>query len=306
MVRDLWEDSEWREHCGMLLSMKHETNIQFLPDGPGESGIGAFRLDTGTVYQYFSPSEFFLAQEQTSAQKDRISIDLKKMQDNQDSLMSLLGCNYIIDRWVFLTPTVHESDLIVHARIKSDEVRASSEPPRWWSSKFEIAVFTDEEHFPEEIRRIYAGERKLRFTADTPEFLNETDHALDSISDKLNEKLTKSPRLAVDPPLLETVRENLLLDYVIGQVRFGELERKYSEVWQTVGKRSRSYLREYQRDQVYQAQELDPSKRLADGLAEKISQVAPSLPTEVCVELGWHFVASWWIQCPLSYATDES
>lgn len=303
MTRDVWDGSEWQRHCETLLSMKHDTNIQFVPDRTdGDHGIEAFRLDEGTVYQCYSPAEYFTTKSQTTAQKKKITDDLRKLYEYQNDLMDMFGQGYKIERWVLLTPYIDDKELVKHARKKSDEVRLGLDRPAWWTNSFRVAVYTDQDHFPEELQRLYASTHELTFRAPTPDSLVDAESDLKKFDDSLEKKLVKSPTLASDEERRRAIKNSLLLEYVIGQVRVNELERKYAEVWQKVNKRSKAYLRGYQRDFANGPSVGDPSGRLADGLADKFRQDAPSLPSDVCDELAWHFVASWWIQCPLSYS----
>lgn len=307
MTRDVWEGPEWQKHCVALLSMKHDTNIQFVPDRTdGDHGIEAFRLDEGTVYQCYSPAEYFTTKSQTAAQKKKITDDLRKLYEYRQGLMDMLGVGYRIERWVLLTPYIDDKELVKHARKKSDEVRTGADRPDWWTNTFRVAVFTDEDHFPEELRRLYASADELTFRTPIPDAIDEAESTLQKFDERLGEKLIKSPTLAADTDRMTRIKNSLLLEYVIGQVRVDELERKYSEVWQKVNRRSKSYLRAYQRDFANGPSMGDPSRRLADGLADKLRQDAPALPSDVCDELAWHFVASWWIQCPLSYSASAS
>ncbi|WJZ68336.1 hypothetical protein [Kocuria rosea] len=283
--------------------MKHDTNIQFVPDRTeGDHGLEAFRLDEGIVYQCYSPAEYFTIPDQTAAQKRKITADIKKLYDYKEGLEEMLGGDYRINRWVLLTPYVEDKELLKHARKKSNDVKGNIDRPTWWTPEFQIAVFTDEDHFPEELQRLYAGSNNLAFRLPVPESIDTTDADLTAFDTRLEEKLTKSATLAGDEEHRKTVKESILLEYVIGQVRVRELERKYTEVWNKVDRISKLELRKYQRNIIFNPPTTDPSDALAEQLAEKIRQDEPALPAGIADELAWHFVASWWIQCPLSYS----
>lgn len=302
MARDVWTGAEWQSHCEKLLSMKHGTDIQFVPDRTeGDHGIEAFRLDVGIVYQCYSPYEHATAQAQTLAQKRKITTDLGKLYANRDGLMSMLGAGYKIERWVLLTPYMDDKELIKHARKKSDEIRSAADRPDWWCQNFRVAVYTDEVHFPEEILRLYAQPVDLALRSPIPLELDTANPAIRGMDEKLHEKLIMNHTLAEDLDALAGLKSSLLFEYVIGQVRVDELERKYMETWEAVSSRSKSFLRAFERERTLNPYAEMDSNSLAENLAAKLKGDSPGLPVRVCDELAWHFIASWWIQCPLKF-----
>lgn len=301
MIREQWDGEQWAQHCRGLLSLRHDTDIQFVPDRTqGDGGLDAYRFD-GVAYQYYAPEEAYNAKTMTDAQKRKINHDIGKLCKDLEGTKKLIG-ETKLNRWVLLTPDMDSRVIVEYARTKSATVRNLSPRPFWCDDSFEIVIDTDESFAAEKVK-LY-GQVAAGLYLDLPD-PNETDlfaAAAGGMADRLVEKLVKEPSLAVDPVALEQYKSMLLRSYVRGQQQLDELGNDYSTVHAAIQRRYRSTLNSLPIELLG-----TPGRgpvvinTLMRRLADALHADAPSLSAVLCEDLAQHAIALWFVDCPLYF-----
>jgi hypothetical protein len=300
-VREQWDGGEWQEHCCRLLGAKFGEDIQFIPDRVrGDGGLEAYRLDDGTVYQCYAPQNSFSVQAQTDAQKSKIARDIHKLVSKPEDTANLLGESYRIRRWVLLTPSYDDKDLVRFARAKSFQTRMPPSPA-WCHSGFEIVIATDLEHFPVELAKLNGPAQLIRLGSPEVSEQDAYTSVEEGVALRLTEKLRAYQPLAGDETTLGALRSELLVDYVYGGNQLSILEARYSAVFSVVENRARSIQRHLTRRLAVAAGDLTDFDALVKELSTHFSQDIPALAPLACDELAYYYVASWWILCPLYF-----
>ncbi|MEV6969268.1 hypothetical protein AB0M47_29575 [Hamadaea sp. NPDC051192] len=283
--------------------MRYGPDIQFIPDRTnGDGGLEAFRLDDGVVYQCYAPDDAVTISAITEGQKKKIRTDIRKLRVEEAETMRLLGSSYLIRRWVLLTPEYDDKELVKYARYKSAKVRAEAPRSQWCHESFEILVASDREMFAAELAAMGVGARptiNLRVDEPTPEQI-ESAAAADEIGLRLREKLMVHPDLAADEEWLTEYSQDTLWEYIYGQAQLEALRDRYSLAFDSVSKRAALVCRGLTRNlgSAASAPDLDALiSTLANGFATDV----PALSQIACISLARHYVAVWWIACPLRF-----
>jgi hypothetical protein len=303
-VREQWDGGEWQEHCRHLLGAKYGENIQFIPDRvAGDGGLEAYRLDCGTVYQCYAPKDALTVEAQTNAQKRKIKDDIYKLVSKPDETIELLGQEYLVTRWVLLTPEFDDKELIKYARAKSLKTRTMEPQPTWCGGTFEIVVATDSDLFSVEMARLYGPTNVI--SLDLPDVSTEDAYAWveDGVAAKLTEKLRACPALQDNETDLTEFRSQILIDYVYGKQQLAVLEDRYSAAFSVVDRRASTTLRRLAQRLAAGSGDAADVNRLAEELSDRLHSDVPALASMTCDDLAQYFLASWWILCPLRFRT---
>ncbi|QOJ89469.1 MULTISPECIES: hypothetical protein [Pseudomonas] len=107
----------------LVLKTKYASEgYQHVPVSPGDFGIEGFTRYSGIAFQCYCPEAHYERSELFKKQRDKITTDLKKLKDNQASLVAMLG-DTRIKEWYLITPETPHNKLISHAVTKQNEVR---------------------------------------------------------------------------------------------------------------------------------------------------------------------------------------
>jgi hypothetical protein len=301
-VRNSWEGNEWEAHCRHLLSIRFGDDIQFIPDRvQGDGGLEAFRLDDGVVYQCYAPEDVFNNKGLTTAQKGKISRDIKTLKDKPQQTQEILGEAYRIRRWVLLTPEFDDKDVLKHARkIEKELLRVPH--PAWCAEDFRIVVTTDAEMFPDELGRLNASSQAtIRLMVDEPT-IEQVEREVDpGIVERLSQKLCVNAMLAANPDELDGYRSETLLDYVYGKRQLAALEDRYGSTYSVVQSRAKNIFKSLNRAMAGFDGGPAGVAAIENELAEGLMNDLPSLSPVTCEDLARHFIADWLINCPLRF-----
>ena len=120
--------STWEGLCQQVFKHKYKADsYQQMPASPGDYGIEGYTVNTGWAFQCYCPEKHYERRELYEKQRDKITIDLRKLKDYQSDLQARLGTTKI-SRWVFVTPEIDQNALLKHARTKEIEVRGWNLP----------------------------------------------------------------------------------------------------------------------------------------------------------------------------------
>ncbi|MEU8251375.1 hypothetical protein [Nonomuraea sp. NPDC048916] len=301
-MREQWDGGEWQQHCCKLLGLKHGEDIQFVPDRVrGDGGLEAYRLDDTIVYQCYAPKDCFTVEAQTNAQKKKIRDDIRKLVDNPLDTVALLGSGYMVRRWVLLTPEYDDKELVKYAREKSEKVRENPRP-KWCHATFEIVMHTDRTLFAVEMAALYrepAG--TIRLQIQEPHHGDLSVHVEPNITDSLTKKLLVDPSFATDTEYLAGYRDETLFDYIYGKNYLEQLQDRYPLAYETVSRRANATYRKLYRRLAAGNGGASDIEALTQELADGFINDIPVLDRVACQQLAQHYVAAWWITCPLRF-----
>lgn len=300
-IREQWGGGEWQAHCRRLLGAKYGENVQFVPDRVGgDGGLEAYRLDCGMVYQCYAPQDAFNPQAQTDAQKRKISDDIRKLVSKPADTAALLGQGYRITRWVLLTPEYDSKELITYARAKSLKTRSTDPPLPWCDGDFEIVVASDKDLFAVEMAQLFGPSTVI--SLNLPEISAEDAYASveDGVAARLTEKLRVSPDLRGEDALAG-YRSEILLDYVHGKQQLAVLEDRYSAAFAAVDRRARATFRRLAHLLAAGTGDTAGLEALDRELSARFAADVPALEPIACEDLAHHYMAYWWISCPLHF-----
>ena len=118
-----WDPVEWETHAVAMLCHHFGVDkvVPIPDDDQGDRGLDAFTVG-GLGYQCYAPEGEPLAPSKRAAlQKKKITTDLKKLKDNQEKLVPILG-TVKLHAWVLLSPEHRSATVIEHCNTKAAEV----------------------------------------------------------------------------------------------------------------------------------------------------------------------------------------
>ena len=304
MIREAWDGGEWQVHCRRLLAMKYGENVQFVPDRDrGDGGLEAYRLDAGVVYQCYAAQDAYDVPALTDAQKRKIRQDVKKLVDDPVKTANIIGQDTLIERWVLLTPYCDSKELIIYAREKSKEIRSATPCAPWCHPDFQIVVADDDEFSAQKILLYGNSAIGLELSVSEPGHA-EIESVANDLALRLLPKLQVDPALASSRESLTRYSDEIILDYVRGGRQLEILEQEYTLVAEVVSRRAKSTLRSLTRLSLgTPGSGPEMVNSLTDRLESDFHSSAPSLSPLLCEELARHFIAAWFVECPLRFAS---
>ena len=283
--------------------MKYKENLQPVPDRVhGDGGLEAYRLDQPIVYQCYAPEDPLSVAEQTKAQKRKITNDIKKLVDNCDRTIELLGPSYRVSRWVLLTPEYDDKALLSHARTTSTKVRTGPPCPPWCASDFEIVIHTDRDLFAQELAVLHGSSAGgIRMNVARPAEDEVYGFLPDGVAERLREKLRVDPDLAAQPEDLEEYCFEILMDYVYGAQAASIMDSDFSIAYRQMQERA-ALTHGTLRRRMRASRDVEESiSTLANDLARSLREDVPALSATWCEAMARYYIASWWIDCPLRF-----
>ncbi|GHB84570.1 hypothetical protein GCM10010347_64400 [Streptomyces cirratus] len=301
MIREQWSGGEWEAYCRRLLSMRYDSNIQFIPARDrGDGGLEAFRFD-GVGYQCYAPEDAYTMESQTTAQKRKMTKDLKRLCDDVEGTCRLLG-DVRLHTWILMTPEFDSRSLVEHAQKKKKDVSEILPRPKWLADEFKVVVITDEEFASERTRLLGQVETELHLSVPDPDESLWNASEGNEIADRVAAKLSVVPSLASDPEWLIDYRDEMLRVYFRGQAQMDRLKVDYPPLYAAVERRLKSVLSTL----TMTVSGMDkPGTEVIETLVRRLSEGlkndAPGLSRVLCDEIAWHAVSSWLIRCPLRF-----
>lgn len=143
--------NSWEDFCQQCFKKKYENDgYQEMPaDFKGDLGIEGFTRN-GILFQCYCPDALYDPTKLYEAQRDKITRDLGKLQDNQKELADYLK-EIKVEKWIFVTPGYTNKELVRHCQNKAEEFRLLKLPHL--SDNFDVLIY-DIEFFLTEIPTI--------------------------------------------------------------------------------------------------------------------------------------------------------
>ena len=117
-----FDGDKWESICQMCFKKKYENESYFeILASPGDYGIEGFTR-SGKAFQCYCPDEHYTQDVLYEKQRDKITIDLKKLKTYEKQLAKKLG-GTLIEKWYFVSPMYSKNDIVDHCTKKRDEIR---------------------------------------------------------------------------------------------------------------------------------------------------------------------------------------
>ncbi len=293
----MWSGDEWQQYCSQLLALRHGESYQRVPDRDrGDFGIEGFTSD-GLLYQCYAAQDPLSPGDLYSKQRDKMTADLKKLQDN-DATIARLTRPCKIRIWVLLVPRCDTKRLIEHASEKAEQLRSAGLESL--DPNFVVRVLTSDDFQPE-VSKLEVVARAL-----LPSTLEPSNEEVDSWPDQDPtgaEKLGRKVE-ALDGENESDRRSQLLNAFIrhyLQAAAMGDtLRRLHPQVWERL-----NHEREARERVLAAAQLLNQSQAgntiisEVDLMHARIESVIPPLAGGQAEQLAWGIVAEWLIRCPL-------
>src|SRR5215204_4061018 len=158
MTSSSWTGDDWEAYCLLLIQRRYGADeVQRVPaKHGGDLGIEAFTF-SGLAFQCYAAEEPLSTRERYEKQRDKLTVDLAKLEKKQSELRALLG-PVLIRRYIFMVPLFNSGKLIQHCTAKAAEYRAKRLPHL--DPDFRIVVVTEDD-YAETVREVLAQPREL-------------------------------------------------------------------------------------------------------------------------------------------------
>ena len=300
----VFNGTSWENLCQLVFKRKYGVDgYQHIPVSPGDYGLEGYTSITGYGFQCYCPEKQYTRTELYEKQRDKITTDINKFQDNKKDLEDILG-PVKIKNWVFDTPELASNALLRHARKKEREVKAAKLPHV--DDDFRILLH-DVEHYMIEIRQIQSTQGQALDFFSTPPKLDDLTGPPEEYEANLRRK-----SIARLEPKSGSVAYGRLLDSLVGSTSksFIEADNFLHNIEKSaplLHARLIALINEFENDVREKtivwcgsADELTAS--VTNGLISRIvHDLQPEFNQTNASQVARHIVARWLAICQLDY-----
>ncbi|WP_449557496.1 hypothetical protein [Huaxiibacter chinensis] len=290
----------WEEYFKNIVKLHYKTeNYCDIPDTHGgDFGIECYTLN-GHVFQCYRPEQYSDVDKLYTAQKNKISKDIKKFtEDNVDDFKKLFGV-LKISRWILATPYNKSAKLAQFCTKKTLEVRGMNIP--YIDDDFQILVKTEHDYIQEaSILRRDKFQLSFDFDSITDEKAKDFIDGNLAFLEKLNLKI---PKINANSGQHDHYKSYMVQKYLEYQNLLDVLKRDWVDIYQVVYKSIKG--REENLVGMFMiSPDAIPSKIIKDeiqGLKDEISEEIPSFKQSDLDKITWGVISDWLIRCPLDF-----
>ena len=294
----------WENLCQLVFKKKYgDVGYQEMPASPGDFGLEGFTLQTGVGFQCYCPDTHYGPTELYEFQRDKITTDLKKLQNYAKEIGERIGLMKLRE-WHFVTPEIDRNKLLAHARTKEEEVRG-------WNVPILAPDFTvylrDADFFITEINEIQTlNGQALNFDTTTPS-LDDPSGPVEEYEANMRRKTAMRLAAKIDHPqyqrLFATILQQTQSTFLEHGSFLKQIERTaptvYFKLIRIVSEFEKSVL-EWNATWTGTAEELVCKVR--EGLAERIAtSLGPQVDQTEAQRIARHIVARWLAVCELDF-----
>jgi|SRR5690625_142271 len=303
---------EWEEFCHSCLKLLHRDENYKSVDASnsGDSGIDGF-TSSGKVYQCYCPEKEYTDSDLYEKQRDKITTDIQKLYNYQESIKILLN-GIKIKTWHFTTPIYNNKKLLLHCNKKENLVKSWN--LNFIDKDFKIAI-TDIGHFRQVMIYVLPNSQKIPssgfdFTVSIPnsEIINNyksqtgNNELINNAVDK-NSKLFPDNGTDYSKNILE--RTDLTIeDYLIGE----NIKKLWSNEFDTEYERFLRLITVMERE-VKKLSTIpfdDNAKKMEEirlMVKDKLNIEFPNFLSEANKEeIASAVIADWLMRCPLKFS----
>ncbi|MEA1013897.1 hypothetical protein [Sphingosinicella sp. LY1275] len=124
-----WQGEDWEQFCFGLLQDRHgAVHVQRVPSKhKGDYGLDYYCRKEATAYQCYAVQEPVDVATRAKKQKNKITEDLKKFQENGSAISAIFG-GVSVETWTLLVPLHDSADVNAHLGLKGKQVREACLP----------------------------------------------------------------------------------------------------------------------------------------------------------------------------------
>ncbi len=289
---------EWQDFCTQLLRAHHgPAQLQVVPDNDaGDWGIEAYSLD-GCAYQcYAVEGEPLSTRIRFERQRDKLTSDVAKLQNNDDAICRLLS-EHGLHRWIFLVPLFDTKRLILHAAKKQAEIRLLG--LSCTAADFTILIHTADDYplarrtIVEDGLAMVPVEFEPARQAEQMEWQSEHTDLVQTMLDKLSHVQTMT-----DGERRREMVELLVSNYISGENYLDRLKQDFPNLWRQVEDRRLSFERSLRVESKLAA---SPATQHFQQTLESYRDLIHGLLPRVSGDLSLGATADWLMRCPLEF-----
>lgn len=299
-----WDPNDWEKHIQKVLKVRYAQPVGYYQhiaaDINGDCGLEGFAMD-GTAYQCYACQNWTDFGVLLDHQKNKMTADIGTLLKKEAELLKILG-DIRIGIWNFVLPFWNNKDLLKHARKKQEDVRKRN--AQHVKADFRISVITGEEFLIE----TQALAKQDLYQFDVKERLDGVAGVGKWLDDnkglEMVENLTRKS-IVIAHGKSERMRQKFLnqmvKDYIDGQVVLGRLELELPEVYENVIRRKTFRENELEAEcltntsvpgEFFNATLIGYKSQLRD-----VSGISPHAADILAREA----VSDWLLRCPLEF-----
>lgn len=296
--------NSWEDFCQLCFKLKYETEgYQEMPAWQGDLGIEGFTR-TGILFQCYCPDVEYNPDKLYEEQRDKITLDLKKLELYQKELQTYLK-NITVHKWIFVTPEYKNKDLVRHCQNKAKELRDLKLP--FLADDFDVLIH-DIEFYSEQIP-IVLGFQKKKIDIDPKEKKTVEEIAdwktkqislVDNAVKKHGQRVPKTATRYDDK--VNMLTEKSVSDFLNGDAMI----RKWAEKYQDQYEKFQKVIDQFEKKiEEKCAVSTGKSNQLYDEieaeLRVKIKSSFDFLDDAMIDRLTYRVMADWILRCPISF-----
>lgn len=300
----IFNGDSWEHTCQLIFKRKYGgSSYQEMPASPGDFGIEGFIRDTGVAIQCYCPDETYTQKELYEKQRDKITVDLKKLKDYQSHIAKRIG-DLKISRWIFLTPIINSNSLLQHAVTKTEEVRS------WGldilAADFQVLVY-DAGYYASEIRELeVALGNKISFISPSDALLEAVDPAqateYEANINRKNAFRCKDESGVLNDRKHRRLNELTSDNWLRGDTMLKKIERDASEVYFKLEKCFSQFQIEVEEECItWRGTANDLFEKVKSELSSRIAETVPELSPADRYSLANSMASRWIAICPLEF-----
>jgi len=299
-----WDPNDWEKHIQRALKLRYAQPVgtyqHIAAESGGDFGIEGFAAD-GTAYQCYAGQNWADSAFLLRKQKGKMTADIGKLIKNEAELLKILG-NIRIGIWNFVLPFWNNKDLLVHARKKEEDVRKRN--PQHVTKDFRISVVTGED-FAMEIKALANLDLYQFDVKEIPDSVAGVAKWLDDNKGlEMAENLTRKSTIIAhgrSEKMRQKFLNQMVKDYIDGQVVLGKLELELPEVYENVIRRKT--FRESELETECLTNTSVPGEFFNATLSGYKSQLrgVSGISPHAADVLAREAVSDWLLRCPLEF-----
>ena len=301
----VFNGDSWEDFCQQCFKRKYELDgYQEMPATfKGDLGIEGFTR-TGILFQCYCPDMEYTPVKLYEAQRNKITIDLKKLVNNQKELKAYLG-DMKISTWIFVTPEYNNKEIVRHCREKAEELRRMNLP--LLEDDFDVLIY-DIEFFSAEIP-IILNFRQEKLDIDIAEKKSPKEIAdwkskeislVDNAIKKHRQRVPESAKNIDDK--VNMLTQKSVSDFLNGDTMIRKWAEKYQDQFEKFQKvialfeekvKEKCAVNEETSNNLYNEIEIE--------LRDKLKESFAYLDDIMIDRLTCRVMADWILRCPLSF-----
>ncbi|WP_280159449.1 hypothetical protein P5491_012835 [Priestia megaterium] len=301
-----FDGDSWETFCQRCLKIRYrEDGYQSIPAHyGGDLGIEGYTR-SGIVFQCYCPDENYEPKKLYEHQRDKVTKDLKKLVTYEEDLLKFIK-DMKIKKWILLTPSYHNKDIVKHCIDKRDEYRKKN--MTYLDDEFDVLI-QDIEFFLEEMP-IAFGMANKRLTIEIEnipkEEVVEWEKAQIQEVDNIVRKTTATFLHNSNKNIERKVRiitDKRISDYLNGSKKMRKLQTTFQDQYERLVRVIDIYESTVEENCLYPTED---NKKLFDEIEKELETMLDKefgdvLDSLLIIELKRYVISDWLMRCPIDF-----